>query len=95
MIKLANVEERNAESNGKFWIPPLHERQSLEPGDYAKVIFATEPGERMWVKVSALLGGMRYLGVLSNAPVVTSEFMMGDKVEFGAENVCEILRREQ
>jgi hypothetical protein len=92
MIRLANVEQRNEETNGKFWIPPLQERQSLEPGDYAKVIFAGEPGERMWVKITALLAGLRYLGVLSNTPVVTSEFTMGDKLEFGAENVCEILR---
>jgi hypothetical protein len=92
LIKLANVEARNEESNGKFWIPPLHERQSLEPGDYAKVIFEGETGERMWVKITALLGGLRYLGVLSNTPVVAKDFVVGDKVEFGAENVCEILR---
>jgi uncharacterized protein YegJ (DUF2314 family) len=97
MIRLANTEERNAQSNGRFELPDLRDRQTLQPGDYAKVIFEAVapwgPGERMWVKVEILFDNGRYLGTLSNTPIAVTELNAGDKVEFGSENICEIMRR--
>jgi uncharacterized protein YegJ (DUF2314 family) len=96
-IRLANTEERSEQSQGRFWLPALEDRQTLRPGDYAKIIFETAiiSGERMWVEVVTKTPEGRYLGILDNIPVVVLAVKRGDMIEFGPENVCEILRRGQ
>lgn len=91
---LADAEER-ARASKNFEIPPRQARWTLSVGDLAKLIFCTaEPprGERMWVEVTAVLGGGRYEGALRNAPV-TMSIAEGQSVSFGAEHVCDIETR--
>jgi uncharacterized protein YegJ (DUF2314 family) len=90
-MTIVNVEERNAENPETFGIPDLHERQSMEIGAYVKVIFEEDDGcgERMWVKITRVIPG-RYEGILSNTPIVV-DMAMGDTVEFGPENIADIL----
>lgn len=93
-MHLANVEDRAAQSDGRFAVPAQGEREALRVGDFVKVIFEEEgrTGERMWLLVEAQLENGRYLGSLGNTPIVFTELKMGDMIEFGIENVCSILR---
>ena len=96
---LADATER-ARLSRLFEIPPREDRDSLRPGDYAKVIFETseeympglEWGERMWLLVESKTEGGCYLGTLTNIPVIVTGIEQGDSVEFGAENVIDIIR---
>lgn len=90
-MTLANCEERHAQYPERFWIPDLTDRQSLRVGDYAKVIFESdEGGERMWVKVTQIMPGSRYEGLLANTPIVF-DMEKGNPVAFGPENIADIM----
>ncbi|MBX9660297.1 MAG: hypothetical protein K2X00_17195 [Nitrospiraceae bacterium] len=75
---LVSGESRRAESPDSFWIPPRSERESLRPGDAAKLIFEIETEsegggverdcERMWVVVSEIAAPY-FIGRLTNNPV--------------------------
>jgi len=74
---LASGVERHRASPGTFWIPPLDQRQALQPGDAVKLIFEIasedEDGkisrnfERMWVVVSEVKP-LYFIGRLTNMP---------------------------
>jgi hypothetical protein len=100
-MKLDNAEER-AKTYPEFEIPSRAERESFGPGDHVKLIFLAEEepspvtvrgvvahptGERMWVRVSARVGG-RYEGTLSNKPAFIP-LTYGDPVAFGPEHIIE------
>jgi hypothetical protein len=40
--RIADGEARNAEAPRSFFIPPRSERASLQPGDYAKLLFEVD-----------------------------------------------------
>lgn len=92
--QLADAEDRA--QNPTFQIPPEVLRKSLRKEDHVKLIFELdEPfeqpsGERMWVKVTNVLGEGHYIGVLQNYPVVVAPAISyGDAVEFEARHVID------
>jgi hypothetical protein len=87
---LDNAEKRAAEAPSTFEIPDRSEREHLQPGDLAKLIFAFPegPAERMWVTVTAVKDG-GYLGKLRNKPL-SGGIRYGKKVAFGPEHVADI-----
>ena len=95
--ELGNGEERHAEAPETFWIPSRRDRESLKPGDYAKLIFRIaldddeDPCsvERMWVLVRGRVGET-YFGVLDNEPggiAENDELWLGTELPFRAEHV--------
>lgn len=102
MYKLENVEELAREHPESFKILPKEARETLQKGDYAKVIFKfpspseDDPeGERMWILVSnPTIDGRTYLGILQNKPMFAPDVKHGDLVYFKPENVCQIMRKE-
>lgn len=54
-----------------FELPSRDELLSVRPGDDVKVMFAQagRPIERMWVKVTSVMDGDEWTGMLDNEPV--------------------------
>lgn len=85
-----------------FWLPERTRRESLQPGDYAKLIFriALEDAdnerdvvERMWVLVRERSGG-RYFGLLDNEPDAieeNDELWLGTELPFEARHVIDVI----
>lgn len=95
--RIADGEAEAAAAPRSFFIPSREERESLRPGDLAKLLFelidpqAGQPGgERMWVEVVSSADG-RYTGVLANVPSAITTITAGDPVEFGPEHVISTL----
>ncbi|UVC08741.1 DUF2314 domain-containing protein [Rhizobium sp. TH2] len=97
---LDDGEEINREYPDTFWIPDRKDREGLQPGDFAKLIFRIsvendeEPVvvERMWVVVSKRLPG-GYLGILDNDPDSIAEndsLWSGVEIPFQAHHVINI-----
>jgi hypothetical protein len=86
-MKLINVEQRARQHPDTFVIPDTISRHNLKAGQLVKLIF--DDRERMWVKVTEVLGGGSYKGTLDNKPVVV-DMSLGDAVEFEAEHVASI-----
>ena len=79
---------QRSQSSSTFFIPSLDERMSLCRGDFAKLIFNNE--ERMWVKVTGVEGGGRYVGELRNHPVVVDSVRYGDSIHFEARHISDL-----
>ncbi len=87
-----------------FFIPSLEERLSVEVGRLARLHFLlVAPGpeepraERIWVDVQdhQMAGGsVRYSGVLTNQPKFISGLNAGDRIEFGAEHIAQLILPE-
>ena len=101
---LENGEHYHANAPTTFWIPDLQQRESLEPGDLAKLIFqirvddAAEPVavERMWVLVRERING-GYLGVLDNEPSAIAEndeFWLGTEMPFAPHHIIDISEKD-
>jgi uncharacterized protein YegJ (DUF2314 family) len=93
---LDNAAERHREAPDTFWLPPLHDRESLRPGDLVKLVFRIEFDEeahveRMWVRVIEVKPES-YVGLLDNDPYCTEEIRSGTRVEFHADHVIQIDR---
>ena len=98
---LSDGEDAHAESPETFWIPPANERQSLAPGDLAKLRFyilapdesgeLVEHGERMWVQVQARQAEW-YRGILDNDPYCTERLQAGLELWFQSRHVIDIDR---
>lgn len=97
---LDDGEERHREAPTSFWIPPLADRQALEKGDLAKLIFriavdndqAPVSVERMWVIVRERVPG-GYVGMLDNEPDAISEngeFWVGTELPFQYRHIINI-----
>ena len=103
--ELDNGESYHAEFPDTFWIPTLEARESLQRGDYAKLIFRISFSdeddrvsvERMWVVVRGRVGST-YFGVLDNEPdaiEVNDELWLGTELPFRAEHVIDVLPADQ
>ena len=94
---LENGERYHANAPTTFWIPDLQQRESLEQGDLAKLIFqisvddAAEPVavERMWVLVQETDEDGNYIGVLSNDPHHDAA-SNGDVIHFHPLHIAEL-----
>ena len=102
---LADGENYHRAAPNSFWIPSLEARESLQPGDFAKLIFrisVDDPDEpvaveRMWVLVRERIPG-GYLGILDNDPdaiAENEEFWSGIELPFGAHHVINIDERDE
>jgi uncharacterized protein YegJ (DUF2314 family) len=102
---LDDGEAYHAEAPDTFWIPDRESRESLEPGDLAKLIFRfnvddaeeTVAVERMWVLVRERVPG-GYLGVLDNDPDAleeNDEFWSGIELPFAPHHVINISSRDE
>lgn len=101
---LEDGEAYHAEAPDTFWIPEQHRRESLEPGDLAKLIFRISVDnakdnisvERMWVLVRERTRD-GYLGILDNKPgaiAENDELWLGTELPFSAKNVINIEERD-
>jgi hypothetical protein len=101
---LESAEGRHAEAPESFWIPSRPEREQLQPGQAAKLLFRIESGkpdgpvelgvERMWVYITERVDGM-YLGMLDNQPgsIEAADdvyLVRGAEIPFGPEHVIDI-----
>lgn len=91
--RLADGEAKQAAAPRSFFIPTRSEREALQQGDYAKLLFEVvdpapgAPGaERMWVQVLGRTDG-NYVGALTNVPGSITTISAGDRVDFGPEHV--------
>lgn len=102
--ELRSGEALNRQQPDTFWIPPLHERQNLDKGQAAKLIFDIEAddesgvvhltGERMWVIVAERVDG-GYVGILDNQPSSLNPhpdtyLCFGAEIPFLPEHVIDI-----
>jgi hypothetical protein len=98
---LEDGEAYHAAAPETFWLPERQRRESLQPGDVAKLIFRISVDnpdqefvavERMWVLVrERIVGG--YLGILDNEPnaiAENDEFWLGTELPFSAKHVINI-----
>lgn len=97
--QLVDAEVRHAESPVTFGIPGLAERDSLDAGDWVKLVFEISDGnrtevERMWVKVTGRKEDS-FQGLLDNDPYCTDELKSGEAVTFGARHVIQINRANE
>ena len=97
---LDDGEAVHREAPDTFWMPPKEQRESLRPGDIAKLMFrmvlrdpATgeeqEKVERMWVGVTSR-EGQGYRGALDNDPHYTRDLAAGAEVAFEPRHVIRI-----
>lgn len=97
---LEDGEAYHAEAPDTFWIPDQRSRESLQPGDLAKLIFRISVDnadenvsiERMWVLVRECIPG-GYLGILDNEPDSISEndeLWLGTELPFAAKHIINI-----
>ena len=84
--KLADAVQRSME-NRTFHVPTAAARHGLGPGDFAKLIF--DDKERMWVRVTEVVGDGWYLGELNSYPAVV-DLHFGDVIRFHARHVADI-----
>lgn len=97
---LENGEALHREAPETFWLPDLEQRDALQPGDLAKLVFrisldsGEEPVavERMWVLVRGRAGEY-YIGILDNNPSSieeNDELWSGTELPFAARHVIDI-----
>lgn len=88
-----------------FRIPDRNQREGLQPGDFAKLIFCIKSGdedpsvalEQMWVIVKERTA-YGYIGVLDNEPCALEEndkFWRGTELPFSAEHVIDLMKRDK
>ena len=101
---LDDGEAYHAAAPETFQIPDRQQREGLQTGDYAKLIFRIDVDdaddgvavERMWVLVRERVAG-GYLGVLDNAPdgiAENDELWLGTELPFSANHVISIQERD-
>lgn len=102
--QLRSGEDSHRQHPDSFWIPSLSDRQSLQRGRAARLIFEIEgeeedgsiaiQGERMWVIVAERVGDA-YIGILDDQPACLEPaenvyLRFGAEVPFRAEHVINI-----
>ncbi len=101
---LEDGEAYHAAAPETFLLPERQRRESLQPGDLAKLIFriSVDNGEedvaveRMWVLVRERTSG-GYLGILDNEPnaiAENGEFWLGTELPFCANHVINIEEKD-
>jgi hypothetical protein len=90
---LGDAEALHQAAPRSFFIPSRAERDSLQAGDLAKLLFEVAgpgpgmPGaERMWVEVTGR-DTSGYTGVLASTPTVITTIQQGGTIRFGPEHV--------
>jgi hypothetical protein len=102
---LDDGEEYHHAAPETFWIPAESDRNSLQPGDFAKLIFrisvddADHPVavERMWVLVRGRVG-QQYFGMLDTNPDALAEnevLWSGVEVPFESRHVIAIIPADE
>jgi hypothetical protein len=97
---LDDGEELHREAPETFWIPALNDRQSLQPGDFAKLVFrisVDDPNspvsvERMWVVVRERVTE-GYIGILDNEPdgiAENDDLWLGVEIPFAPRHVINV-----
>jgi hypothetical protein len=98
---LVSAEDRQSRHPTTFRIPSRAQRESLSPGDAAKLLFDIETRkhgavidrgvDRMWVIVKARDGG-QYVGVLDSDPGRAENLRLHERdvIVFGPEHVADI-----
>lgn len=99
--QLESAESRHAANPDTFGIPPRAQREGLQPGDGAKLLFqiSSHSGsgiERMWVIVRRRLDGL-YVGVLDSAPLDADSRSLrrGSTIVFAPEHIADISRPDR
>lgn len=99
--RLLSAEEQKAAHPETFLIPTRNKRESLLPGDGAKLLFDIETKEngqvidrgvdRMWVIVKSH-SESGYVGILDSNPGTAENLNLheGDTIQFGPEHIAEI-----
>lgn len=97
-MHLANAVERNKRNRETFSIPSAQQRNMLQPGEYAQLIFEGDEfqeedpqftGERMWVKVLKREGKGDF-GELANDSVFFPDLCFGKKIHFLPKHIIDI-----
>ena len=70
-----------------FYLPPDKDRKNLKVGSMAKLIFSES--ERMWVKVTKIVGLGNYEGTLTNNPIFL-DLNFGQKLKFKWYHIIDI-----
>jgi hypothetical protein len=102
---LDDGEELHRQAPSTFLIPGKRQREDLQPGDYAKLVFRISVAdlagsvsvERMWVVVRECVPG-GYLGVLDNDPDAieeNDEFWSGIELPFAPRHIVNIQPRTE
>ncbi|HVP24118.1 MAG TPA: hypothetical protein VMS77_09440 [Conexivisphaerales archaeon] len=84
---LTDVEARHRENPSTFVIPDLTSRQSLRPGDWAKVI--VDDRERLWVLITEA-ACYHYRATVLQVPVIV-DLKKDDIIELHPEHVADIV----
>jgi hypothetical protein len=89
---LGNAEEKNRAHPTTFFIPSRELRDGLTVDTLVKLLFEGVDGrsERMWIKVTEVLSGPRFKGVLDNDALSPLLPKCGSIIEFGPENILSI-----
>jgi hypothetical protein len=100
--QLESAEARHAANPDTFWIPARDQRERLQSGDGAKLLFQIQSAagstgvergvERLWVIVRRRVDG-GYVGVLDSTPASTdaaSSLARGCDVGFAPEHIADI-----
>jgi hypothetical protein len=89
---LGNAEEKNKAHPTTFFIPSWELRDGVTVGTLVKLLFEGVDGrsERMWVKVTEVLSGPQFKGVLDNDALSPHLPKCGSVIEFGPENILSI-----
>ena len=68
------------------------EDRAPKVGEYVKAVFLNHAGrgEGMWIKVTKVLGDLKYEGVLDNKPI-DNELQLGAPVAFDWRHVREVI----
>lgn len=91
---LVDADEVARQHRYTFYKPSVAVLWKVKPGEVVKLIFAFESNdpqapraERMWVKVTEIQPGLRFLGVLDNEPRHIKDLVAGDLVHFEGRHV--------
>lgn len=96
---LEDVEETSQLHSSTFFIPSHKERKSQKRGDLVRLHFLlnnyTEESpraERMWVEIiDKKILSNKFVGVLTNQPLYISSLNLGDKIEFEAKHIAQVI----
>jgi hypothetical protein len=71
-----------------FGLPTVEDLNDLQIGDWVKLIF--EPGERMWVRLTDMNLGHRWIGKLDNYPD-RAPLKHGDEIVFNPRDIIDVM----
>ena len=95
---LINYEERAKANPDTLKLPPRADREALTAGRVVLLYFQSADGrpaewnseEGMWVTITEVTGGPRFIGMVDRNPKLTPDLKKGDRIQFGPEHIAEI-----